>query len=239
MASVVAVELTIESLRAALEEHEGNVTLLVSGELTERALECAEGFGRVTVGQSVDLAEGEWAIASDGEDIDFGAAALERDPTWSDAEWEYQQRRHADRLESDRARVDRETAQAQAELDAEDGGSRLAGLEAEAGPAVGEMPPSAREDAPVPPDKIFVVGTQQTGARKWAGKVPGSVVIALKGLKFEVDGSFKKGDRFKFEGEALVISEGAKDKLDKETRTVSEAVQMHDAIVLDFATVVE
>lgn len=89
------------------------------------------------------------------------------------------------------------------------------------------------EDAEPPPHQIIVRGA--AGSRpKWAGKQPGMTILKLTGGKFAVDGGFRKGERIKFEGEALVISEGSRDRLDKETMTVSDSVQEHEAKILDF-----
>lgn len=140
---------------------------------------------------------------------------------------------------------------AQAELDAEDAPAeepageapspanpeQVAELEQEAGKAVGDMPPKEPETAVVPPDRIVL--RHETSAPKWAGKQPGRCVITLKEVKFEIDGGFRAGERFRFAGEALVTFEGKRDKLDKDTKTPVEAVQVHEAVVLDFELVEE
>jgi hypothetical protein len=127
---------------------------------------------------------------------------------------------------------------AQAALDAEDaaaGDGKADELRGEAGEPVGEMPAGEPESTVVPPDKLIVSGTAQGSRRKWNGKAPGKVILNVKAMKIEVpDGEFKKGERILFAGEALVVSEGVKDKLDKDTKAPVEAVQEHAAVVLDF-----
>lgn len=121
----------------------------------------------------------------------------------------------------------------QAELDGSP--SKADELREHAGEAVGEMPAGAPQSTDVPPETLAVSGPS-SGKRKWSGKAPGMVVLNVKAMKIEVpEGDFKKGERFVFEGEAVVTSEGVKDKLDKDTKTAVEAVQTHDAVVLDFA----
>jgi hypothetical protein len=128
------------------------------------------------------------------------------------------------------------TFEAEQEADAaalDEGASHAEEVRENAGEPVGEMPAGEPEELRIPPDQIVVrhfVGSK----RKWAGKAPGTTVLALKGMKVMVDGAFQKGERIRFSGEAVVISEAAKDKLDKHTKTVSESVQTHDAVVLDF-----
>jgi hypothetical protein len=127
----------------------------------------------------------------------------------------------------------RALAEAQQALDDED--RKAQELRQEAGEPVGNMPPGDPEDVTVPPDKLMVSGTAQGSKRRWNGKAPGSVVLKLKVADIEVaEGEFKKGDRIRFEGEAVIVSEGVKDKLDKDTKTPVEAVQEHAAVVLDF-----
>jgi len=128
-------------------------------------------------------------------------------------------------------------AEAQAELDQEGGGepSRREELEKEAGPPVGDMPPGEPDDQSVAPETLQVSGTAQGSRRKWNGKAPGTVLLNVKAMKIEVpEGEFKKGERIFFAGEAVITSEGVKDKLDKDTKTAVEAVQEHAAVVLDF-----
>lgn len=126
---------------------------------------------------------------------------------------------------------------AQTALEAEDGSGdgKADELKENAGEPVGEMPPAEPQDAMVPPDKLMVSGTAKGSHRKWNGKAPSTVLLNIKGMKIEVpEGEFKKGERLFFSGEAVIISEGAKDKLDKDTKSVVDAVQEHSAVVLDF-----
>lgn len=113
--------------------------------------------------------------------------------------------------------------------------SKTKELQENAGEAVGEMPPGEPEDVMVPPDTLMVSGTAKGSHRKWNGKAPTETFLNLKGVKIEVpEGEFKKGERIRFSGEMVVVSEGAKDKLDKDTKQVVDSKQLHDAIVIDF-----
>ena len=96
--------------------------------------------------------------------------------------------------------------------------------------AAGERVPEP--ELHIPPDQIVLRVTAKA-APKFAGKQPGTTILSLKGVKFAVDGGFRKGETIKFTGSALVISEGARDRLDKETQMVSDSVQEHQAVVLD------
>jgi hypothetical protein len=132
--------------------------------------------------------------------------------------------------EAVQAARERALSEAQSALD-----GKAEELREEAGEPVGEMPPGEPEDVMVPPDRLMVSGTAQGSKRKWNGKTPGQVLLKVGGMKIEVpEGDFKKGERIRFEGEAVIVSEGAEDKLDKDTKTPVEAVQTHKAVVLDF-----
>ncbi|HEY4451037.1 MAG TPA: hypothetical protein VGN13_05535 [Solirubrobacteraceae bacterium] len=96
---------------------------------------------------------------------------------------------------------------------------------------------AGEQEAPVmvPPDRLVVSGPSKASPGKWSGKAPGTMVLSVKGVKVEVsDGEFRKGDRLQFSGEAVVVSEGVKDKLDKDTKQPVEAVQEIGAVVLDW-----
>lgn len=126
-------------------------------------------------------------------------------------------------------------AQERLEAEAEPQDGKAAELAQEAGEPVGEMPPAEPQDTMVPPDKLMVSGTAKGSHRKWNGKAPGMVILNVKGMKIEVpEGEFKCGERLFFSGEAVIVSEGKKDKLDPETKSVTDAVQEHSAVVLDF-----
>jgi len=144
--------------------------------------------------------------------------------TPDEAAEEAAERARTEGLDDEEVARQREEAfgRAQAALDAE-GGS-------EPERRAGE--PQEPEEGHVPPDQIVLRG-KASGSPKFAGKQPGTTILSLKGVKFAVDGGFRKGERIRFSGEALVISEGAKDRLDKETLTAVESVQEHQAIVLD------
>lgn len=107
-------------------------------------------------------------------------------------------------------------------------------LRSEAGEPVGPMPPNDPEEMRIPPDQIVVAGTAAGSKHKWDGKQPGTTILSLKGFKVEVDGAFKKGERIKFGGEAVVKRESCDDKLDPTTKQVVEAKVEYTAVVLDF-----
>jgi hypothetical protein len=96
----------------------------------------------------------------------------------------------------------------------------------------------ASGDPEPPPHEIVVRGRAEAGP-KWSGKRPGVCILKLTGGKFAVEGGFRKGERFTFRGEAVVISEGARDRLDRETMIAVDSVQEHEARVLDFDLVDE
>lgn len=107
---------------------------------------------------------------------------------------------------------------------------RLEALEAEAGPAVGDMPSGEPETA-LAPDKIILKGTAEQ--RDWGGKAPQTTILNVQGMKFEVEGAFRRGEIIKFEGSMRLVGEGVKDKLDKTTMTPMEAREEFSAVVLD------
>jgi hypothetical protein len=109
----------------------------------------------------------------------------------------------------------------------------LATAQAAAAESQGE--PEPEPEAPGPAVQEIVVKGPAERKRKWHGKAPTSVKLTLKGRSVDVsDGEFHKGTEFFFRGRARVISEGAKDTLDKDTDAPVEAVQEHLAVVLDF-----
>lgn len=108
----------------------------------------------------------------------------------------------------------------------------LADFKAEAGEAVGPMPPKPPEETEtVYIAQLRIDGTQNLPV-KVGGKAPGSCVVTLSG-KAEVDGFLRKGDRLRGTFEALVVSEGAEDKIDKDTGVAVEAIQRHKAMFTD------
>lgn len=108
----------------------------------------------------------------------------------------------------------------------------LADFKAEAGEAVGPMPPKPPEETEtIYVSQLRIDGTQNLPV-KVGGKTPGSCVVTFSG-KAEVDGFLRKGDRLHGTFEALVVSEGAEDKIDKDTGVAVEAIQRHKAIFTD------
>jgi len=110
------------------------------------------------------------------------------------------------------------------------------GLEDEAGPAVGDMPPKDPEPGPEPElEKILVKGSDGK-VFDVGGKLPQSAVLKLNGATLEIlpGEGFEKGATVHFSGIARVVSVGSKDRLDKRTLTAVEAVQEHSAKILDF-----
>ena len=84
----------------------------------------------------------------------------------------------------------------------------------------------------VAPDQLVVTGTHQL--KLFEGKTPGTSVLKLKGVTVSIDGAFAKGEVVRFTGSARIVSEGAVDKLDKDTGMVVESVATNQAVVLDF-----
>ena len=80
-------------------------------------------------------------------------------------------------------------------------------------------------------EHLRVDGTRQI-ALDLGGKLATSAVLKLSG-KAEVDGFYRKGDRVRFSGEALIVSVTAKDKLDKPTGIVMEAEESYAAVIVD------
>lgn len=110
---------------------------------------------------------------------------------------------------------------------------RLDALKAEAGESTGEMQNERVPEDPLPPEELVLRGSKTAQMRLWAGKAPGSVTIKLKGLSLKVDGSFDKGERVKFSGEALIVGEAGVDKLDKHTKAVVECEEVLSATIVD------
>ncbi len=84
------------------------------------------------------------------------------------------------------------------------------------------------------PQELAVAGTQEA-LFDMGGKKPGTATLTLSIPAVQMLGGqgFKKGDRFEFSGVAQVVAVGQKDKLDKETKIVTESVQVHQAVVVD------
>jgi hypothetical protein len=110
--------------------------------------------------------------------------------------------------------------------DGSDGGSRRTG-----DPTPGQQTIDGGEVQSVYVEQIRVDGTTQV-AIDFGGKQAQTARLTLSG-SVEVDGFFRKGDRIRGTFEAVVVSVGAKDTLDKQTGIVTEAVQTHTARVVD------
>jgi hypothetical protein len=104
------------------------------------------------------------------------------------------------------------------------------GFEAEAGEAVGAMPPKAPQES-VYVEVIRIDGTTQI-ALDFGGKRPAAATLRLSG-KAEVDGFYRKGDRLRGTFEAVITGVAGKDKLDRQTGIVTEAEQSHTAVITD------
>ena len=83
----------------------------------------------------------------------------------------------------------------------------------------------------IAPDQLVVQGSKQMSL--FEGKAPATSLLKLKGVTVTIDGAFAKGEVIRFTGSARIVSEGAKDKLDKDTGMVVEAVAENSAVVLD------
>jgi hypothetical protein len=109
-------------------------------------------------------------------------------------------------------------------------------LEAEAGEAVGAMPPDAPDaPAPVDPDEIVVDGTSQLSMFDLGGKQASRATIKFTGGKVGLVAgeAYRKGDRIRFSGEAVVNSVGQKDEHDPKTSQVVDCEQRHEARIVD------
>jgi hypothetical protein len=107
----------------------------------------------------------------------------------------------------------------------------LADFKAEAGEAVGPMPPAPPASETVYVEEIRFDGTTQI-ALDVGGKRAQTCEVTISG-KATVDGFLRKGDRLTAEVDLLVVSAGGHDKLDKSTGIVTESVQKHRAVVMD------
>ena len=83
----------------------------------------------------------------------------------------------------------------------------------------------------IAPDQLVVQGSKQMSL--FEGKAPATSLLKLKGVTVTIDGAFAKGEVIRFTGSARIVSEGAHDKLDKDTGMVVEAVAENSAVVLD------
>lgn len=95
--------------------------------------------------------------------------------------------------------------------------------------------PAASQNGSVHVEEIRVDGTTQLGLIDFGGKKPQSAVVTLTGGQLELlEGrAFKKGDRIRFAGEAVVFEVGARDKTDSKTGIVVSAKQKHSARIAD------
>jgi hypothetical protein len=109
------------------------------------------------------------------------------------------------------------------------GGAVLA--EANGHPTPGQQTIGGGEVQSVYVEQIRVDGSTQL-AIDFGGKQPHSARLTLGG-SVEVDGFFRKGDVLRGTFEAVIVSVGAKDTLDKKTGIVTEAAQTHSARITD------
>lgn len=91
------------------------------------------------------------------------------------------------------------------------------------------------EEPDLPVEELRVDGTAQLGLFDAGGKRPTEAVIRLSGGAFTVaEGrGFRKGDRIRFEGVAVVREVAQKDKPDRQTGIVTQCVQSHRAEITD------
>lgn len=109
-------------------------------------------------------------------------------------------------------------------------------LEAEAGPAVGAMPPADPDETQLPPERVVVVG--RTKGR--TAKAPTRIELALKACVVEVEGGvFTRGEKLSATVEMVVVEEKTTDKLDKDTRAAADSTQRFSAAALDFKLIEE
>ena len=100
----------------------------------------------------------------------------------------------------------------------------------------GRRPPKEPEaPAPVDPDEIVVEGTSQLELFEFGGKKATRATIKFTGgkVKLVAGEAFRKGDRIRFSGEAIVNDVGQHDEHDAQTGQVVDCEQRHAARIVD------
>lgn len=110
-------------------------------------------------------------------------------------------------------------------------------LKSEAGEPVGEMPPAESDGGQPEVDEIVLQGTSQLELFEMGGKKATRATIKFAGgkVKIEKGQGFKKGERIKFSGEAIVNEVGQKDEHDPQTGQVVDCEQRHGARIVDLS----
>lgn len=108
-------------------------------------------------------------------------------------------------------------------------------FEAEAGEAVGPMPPEAPRDEQPPVEELRVDGTAQLGIFDAGGKRPTEATLRLQcgAITLAAGGAYEKGAVINFSGVAVVREVKQKDAVDKETGIVTACTQSHTAAIVD------
>lgn len=113
-------------------------------------------------------------------------------------------------------------------------------VKGEAGEPTGEMQKEVAPPEPQEPvvDEILVDGTtelEQLGLFEMGGKKPTRASIKFTGgkVKLVAGTAFRKGDRIRFSGEAVVNDVGQKDDHDPKTSQVVDCEQRHGARIID------
>jgi hypothetical protein len=113
-----------------------------------------------------------------------------------------------------------------------EGQTDLSHFIAEAGEAVGPMPPREMDAGEtVHVEEIRVDGSTQL-ALDCGGRLADESKLTLSGSA-SVRGFFKKGDRITGTFEAVVDGVGSKDKYDKQTGVIKDTAQSHSARITD------
>jgi hypothetical protein len=113
-----------------------------------------------------------------------------------------------------------------------EGQTDLSDFIAEAGEAVGPMPPREMDAGEtVHVEEIRVDGSTQL-AFDCGGRLADESKLTLSGSA-SVRGFFKKGDRITGTFEAVVDGVGSKDKYDKQTGVIKDTAQSHSARITD------
>jgi hypothetical protein len=113
-----------------------------------------------------------------------------------------------------------------------EGQTDLSDFIAEAGEAVGPMPPREMDAGEtVHVEEIRVDGSTQL-ALDCGGRLADESKLTLSGSA-SVRGFFKKGDRITGTFEAVVDGVGSKDKYDKQTGVIKDTAQSHSARITD------
>lgn len=114
---------------------------------------------------------------------------------------------------------------------------KAAELKKEGGEPVGKMPDKEPEKTEPEVDEIVLDGSTQLELFDVGGKKATRATIKFTGgkVKLSAGKGFKKGERIKFTGEAIVNEVGQKDEHDPQTSQVVDCEQRHSARIVDLS----